>query len=125
MTRLAAPRRLFVSCILVLVWMPRQPAAQTQASTADLIASYVEWVDGRRTDVAMLALDLDTARRIWRARSFFPACRSARDSRPGAERRRRLLTAFALELAAVGSKKHGAAARWSNGRALRSPRTRR
>lgn len=90
---------------------PRQASAQCHATTADLIASYADWVNGRRTDVAMIALDLDTARRD--LGRFDPSALPVDPQATPAqarESRRRLLAAFALELAAVGSKKHAAAA---------------
>jgi tetratricopeptide (TPR) repeat protein len=90
---------------------PCQASAQSHATTAELIASYADWVNGRRTDVAMIALDLDTARRD--LGRFDPSALPVDPHATPAqarESRRRLLTAFALELAAVGSKKHAAAA---------------
>ena len=86
-------------------------AAQARASTADLIAGYADWVNGRRGDVAMIAVDLDSARRD--LGRFDPSALPVGPHATPAEARetrRRLVTAFALELAAVGSKKHAAAA---------------
>jgi tetratricopeptide (TPR) repeat protein len=89
----------------------RQAAAQAQRTTAELIGSYADWVSGRRSDVAMIAVDLDTARRD--LARFDPAALPVDPQATPAqarETRRRLLTTFALELAAVGSKKHAAGA---------------
>ena len=109
-------RRVFPLLVLWLFCAPsglpsHAVAAQARPSTADLIASYADWVNGRRSDVAMIAVDLDTARRdLGRFDpSSLPVGPRATPSE-ARETRRRLITAFALELAAIGSKKHAAAA---------------
>jgi tetratricopeptide (TPR) repeat protein len=85
--------------------------AQSASTVPDLLASYADWIHGRRTGVELVAVDLDAARhelaRVNPA-SLFP---DVNPSTPQArENSRRLLTSFALELAAVGSKRHAAAA---------------
>jgi tetratricopeptide (TPR) repeat protein len=81
------------------------------SAITDLITSYADWVQGRRTGVELIAIDLDAARGI--LSRFDPSSlpTTAEAGTPAArEEQRRLVTAFALELAAVGSKRHAAAA---------------
>ena len=86
---------------------PQRPAPPV----ADLIGGYADWVQGTSPAVELIAVDLDVARQDL-ARldpSAIPVAPtlSRADAR---ERQRRLLTSFALELAAVGSRRHAAAA---------------
>ena len=87
---------------------PQRPA---MSPVADLIAGYADWVQGRKAPVDLIAVDLDAARqdlaRFDPATISVPSALSRAEAR---ERQRRLLTSFALELAAVGSRKHAAAA---------------
>jgi tetratricopeptide (TPR) repeat protein len=86
-----------------------QPARSS--SVADLLAGDADWVQGRRTGVELIAIDLDAARSNL---SRFDPSTLPTAAGPGTkearEEQRRLVTAFALELAAVGSKRHAAAA---------------
>lgn len=88
---------------------PQRPA---QAPVADLIAGYTEWMRrGAGQAVDLVAVDLDVARqelaRLDPATIVVPETLSPADAR---EQQRRFLTSFALELAAVGSRKNAAAA---------------
>lgn len=103
--------------MVLLALHPAGPAGSTQtpghapSPTAGLITSYADWVQGRRTGVELIAVDLDAARA--NLARFDPASvpTAATAGTPQArEEQRRLVTAFALELAAVASKKHAAAA---------------
>jgi tetratricopeptide (TPR) repeat protein len=89
----------------------RQSTSLSFSSISELIASYTDWVHGRRKDVDLIAMDLDAAQRQL---ARFDPSRLPTTAAPGTkearEEQRRLVTAFALEIAAVGSKKHSAAA---------------
>lgn len=90
---------------------PQQPTPPSFSSLTGLITSYAEWAQGRRTGVELIALDLDAAQR--QLARFDPSSLptvAAAGTPPAREEQRRLITAFALELAAVGSKKHASAA---------------
>jgi tetratricopeptide (TPR) repeat protein len=88
------------------------PQRPSPATVAELIAGYTEWIQqGAGKPIDLFAIDLDVARQ--ELARFDPAAIpvSATLSRAEArEQQRRLLTSFALELAAVGSRKHAAAA---------------
>ena len=110
-------RRAFpvVTALAVLYASPHLPSqrvfAQAHPSTAELICGYADWINGRRSDAAMIGVDLDTARRD--LSRFDPLSLPVGPrATPAAARetRRRLIATFALELAAIGSKKHAAAA---------------
>ena len=98
-----------VTLLIAALGAARQPPAASPV--ADLIAGYADWVQGNKAPVDLIAVDLDVARqdlaRFDPAAIAVPATLSRADAR---ERQRRLLTAFALELAAVGAKKHAAGA---------------
>jgi tetratricopeptide (TPR) repeat protein len=84
--------------------------AQSPPSVVDLITGYADWVHGRRERVDLVAIDLDVVRQeLGRVN---PASLPSGDMPPAAarEHQRRLLTSFALELAAIGSRRHAAAA---------------
>ena len=85
--------------------------AQTQASVAELIGDYAKMVHGRRGGVDLLAIDLDVVRReLGRLDpSAIPVEPSVAPER-AREFRRRVLTAFALEVAAIGSTRHASSA---------------
>jgi tetratricopeptide (TPR) repeat protein len=88
-----------------------QSTSLSFSSIAELLTSYAEWVQGRRTGVELIAIDLDAAQR--QLARFDPSSLptvAAPGTREAREEQRRLITAFALELAAVGSKKHATAA---------------
>ena len=73
--------------------------------------SYADWVQGRRAGVELIAIDLDAVQRQLARVDPSALPTSAAAGTPEArEEQRRLLTSFALELAAVGSKRHAAAA---------------
>jgi tetratricopeptide (TPR) repeat protein len=105
-----------VLCILIALWAApplgaRQPASLSYSSVSDLIASYSDWVRGRRSGVELVAMDLDAAQRQL---ARFDPSRLPTTAAPGTiearEEQRRLVTTFALEVAAIGSKKQAAAA---------------
>jgi tetratricopeptide (TPR) repeat protein len=86
-------------------------ARQTQGTTASLIADYAGRLHGARGDVDLAVVDLDAARqelaRLNPGLLPAPPGASAEDIR---EFRRRLVTSYALEIAAVGSRRQAAAA---------------
>ncbi|MEO6239335.1 MAG: tetratricopeptide repeat protein [Vicinamibacterales bacterium] len=87
------------------------PQPTRSSSVAELLTSYAAWIDGGRTGVALVAVDLDAARA--NLSRFDPSSlpTAAAAGTPGArEEQRRLVTAFALELAAVGARRHAASA---------------
>jgi tetratricopeptide (TPR) repeat protein len=89
----------------------RQSPSLSSSGISELIASYTEWVHGRRTGVELIAMDLDAAQR--QLARFDPSqlpTTAPAGTREAREEQRRLVTAFALEIAAVGSKKHSSAA---------------
>jgi tetratricopeptide (TPR) repeat protein len=89
----------------------RQSTSLSVSSISELIASYTEWVHGRRTGVELIAMDLDAVQR--QLARFDPSLlptTAAPGTKEAREEQRRLVTTFALEVAAVGSKKHSAAA---------------
>ena len=101
------------ACVILVLAAAIGAPPQRPASTPlpDLIASYAAWVQGGQTGAELIAVDLDVARQ--ELARFDPSTIAVDPglSRAAArERQRRLLTSFALELAAVGSKKHAAAA---------------
>jgi tetratricopeptide (TPR) repeat protein len=105
-----------MGCVLVVLSAgqgaaARQATSPSFSSISDLLTSYAEWVQGRRTGVELVAIDLDAAQR--QLARFDPSSlpTAVPPGTPEArEEQRRLITTFALELAAVGSKKHAAAA---------------
>lgn len=108
-------RRLFLTAgtVAVVLAAPAAILGQTPRSSSitDLLTSYADWVQGRRTGVELIAIDLDAARGS--LSRFDPSdlpTTAAAGTPQAREEQRRLVTAFALELAAVGSKRHAAAA---------------
>jgi tetratricopeptide (TPR) repeat protein len=88
------------------------PAPSTQHSAlTSLIASYADYVQGRRTDVDLTVIDLDATRqelgRLDPASLPVPPGVTPEKAR---ETQRRLITSFALETAAIGSRRHQSAA---------------
>jgi tetratricopeptide (TPR) repeat protein len=90
---------------------PSLSAVQSQTSTVSLIAAYADWIHGQRADVDLTIVDLDAARqdlaRLDPASIPIPHGATPEVAR---EAQRRLLTSFALEIAAIGSRRHAAAA---------------
>lgn len=105
-----------MGCVLVAVSAApgasaRQSLSRSSSSITELVTSYADWVQGRRPAVELIAIDLDAAQR--QLARFDPSSlptSAAAGSPEAREEQRRLITSFALELAAVGSKKHAAAA---------------
>jgi tetratricopeptide (TPR) repeat protein len=96
--------------LALLVAVATATAPQPHA-TADLVAAYAEWIQGRRPEVDLTAADLDAVRQAL-ARLDPGSIPIDEGLAPAAarERQRRLMTAFALEVAALGSHKQAAAA---------------
>src|SRR5687768_11261089 len=106
MRALLKPACLGVVLAVTVAAAPPQPAA-----TTDLLAAYSDWIQGRRPALDLNAPDLDAARQA--LGRIDPATIPVDPALPAAaarERQRRLMTAFALELAALGAHKHAAAA---------------
>jgi tetratricopeptide (TPR) repeat protein len=108
--------RFAVAAALPLVFLFHGQAAdlsarQTQASTASLLAGYADWIRGARKDVDLTVFDLDAARqelgRLNPASLPVPEGKSTDEVK---EFHRRLVTTFALEIAAVGARRHASAA---------------
>jgi tetratricopeptide (TPR) repeat protein len=107
------PRRalhlLFVAACALLALGP--VSAQQQATMAELAAQYADWVNGRRPTVDLTAIDLDVARReLGRMDPTAIPVNPAWTAEQAREMRRRILTSFAIELAAVGSTRHASSA---------------
>ena len=99
------------ACLALVLTVTVAAAPPQPSATSDLLAAYSEWIQGRRPAFALNAPDLDAARQAL-ARidpGTIPIDRGLPPNE-ARERQRRLMTAFALELAAVGSHKHAAAA---------------
>ena len=89
----------------------RQSTSLSFSSITELVTSYAEWVQGRRAGVELIAIDLDAAQRqLARVDPSSLPTGAAAGTPQAREEQRRLLTSFALELAAVGSTRHAAAA---------------
>ena len=100
--RLAALALLLTATIAAIP----QPSA-----TPGLLAGYADWIQGRRPTVEIQAADLDAARQaLARIDPATIPTDPALTPVEARERQRRLMTSFALELAALGSHKHAAAA---------------
>jgi len=104
------PTLMKLAC-LALVLAVTAAAVPQPSGTPDLLAAYADWIQGRRSALEVNVADLDVARqalgRIDPATIPVDPTLTPADAR---ERQRRLMTAFALELAALGSHKHAAAA---------------
>jgi tetratricopeptide (TPR) repeat protein len=104
-------RVLGIVCLLAAASAGGRASQPAHSSVPDLLASYADWVQGRRTGVELIAIDLDAARsNLSRFDPSFLPTAAAAGTLEAREEQRRLVTAFALELAAVGSKRHAAAA---------------
>ena len=98
------------ACLMVVLAAAYAAVPQPPA-TADLLAAYSEWIHGSRASIELDAIDLDAVRqalgRLDPASIPIDPSLSPAEAR---ERRRRLTTAFALEVAALGARRHAAAA---------------
>jgi len=109
MTMRAAPRR--PALLAALVFAAHTIAAQPLPPLADLLGQYAEWVGGRHSSVDLNAVDLETARReLGRLDPATIPVDPAWSADQARVMRRRLMTSFALELAAVGSTRHASSA---------------
>jgi tetratricopeptide (TPR) repeat protein len=98
-----------VVAALVAVVFPG--SAQSQPSMADLVGQYADWLNGRRSPVDLHAADLDVVRReLARLDPAAIAVAPALKPEQAREYRRRVLTTFAVEVAAIGSRRNAAAA---------------
>jgi tetratricopeptide (TPR) repeat protein len=78
---------------------------------ADMVAGYADWAAGRRKSADVDVVDLDAARRaLGRLDPAAIPVDPALTPELAREVRRRVLTSFALELAAIGSRRHASAA---------------
>src|SRR5690349_9808739 len=97
--------------LLFVVATAAAGAAPQPSAMPELVAAYADWVQGGRAALDLDVADLDVARqalgRIDPAAIPVDPSLSPADAR---ERQRRLMTAFALEVAALGSRKHSASA---------------
>jgi tetratricopeptide (TPR) repeat protein len=85
--------------------------AQPQAPMAETIAGYADWAAGRRTSADVDVVDLDAARReLARMDPSQIPVDPSWTPEEAREMRRRVLTSFALELAAIGARRHASAA---------------
>jgi tetratricopeptide (TPR) repeat protein len=110
MTPRPASHRLVVAVWLAAALAPlgAQPASPPMA---DLIGQYADWVNGRRAVADLSVVDLDVARReLGRLDPAAIPVDPAWTAEQAREMRRRLLTSFALELAALGSTRHASSA---------------
>ena len=104
------PRALIRALLCAGVFAVVPTSAQT-LSVAVLVGQYGDWINGRRAAVDLEVVDLDAARR-----DLARIDPSAIPVDPGLapeqarELRRRVLTSFALEIAAVGARRHASAA---------------
>ena len=96
---------------IVVLALLTPPLPQRSSAMADILSDYADWVQGRRPTLELTVADLDAARQAL-ARLDPASIDVGRDLAPAAarERQRRVMTAFALEIAALGSRKHAAAA---------------
>jgi len=98
---------LAVGVVLAAVALAAQPAPPI----ADLIARYASGANGDAGAVEMAAVDLDVARReLGRLDPAAIPVDSALSPAAAREMRRRLMTSFALEIAAAGSMRHASSA---------------
>ena len=96
---------------LVLLLTAIAVASPQPSATAHLLAAYSDWIHGRRSNLEMNAADLDGARQaLARLDPASIPVHPALTPVEARERQRRLMTAFALELAALGSRKQAAVA---------------
>lgn len=86
-------------------------AAQPQSPMAELVGAYADWLNGRGPEPDLALIDLEAVRRELGRLDPAAIPAGAGLTPDGArETRRRVLTAFALEVAAIGSMKHADAA---------------
>src|SRR4051812_3149723 len=94
------------ACLSLLLTAALTAAPQPPAPIADLLADYAEWIQGRRPALDLNAADLDAARQsLARIDPGTLAVDPALSPAEARERQRRLVASFALELAALGSRK--------------------
>jgi len=85
--------------------------AQPRESMADVVARYADWIAGRRPSADVDIVDLDAARReLGRMDPTEIPVDPAWTAEQSREMRRRILAAFAIELAAGGSRRHASSA---------------
>jgi len=91
--------------------LPRSLSSQPQTPIAEMIAGYADWAAGRRRTADVDVVDLDVARReLGRIDPASIPVDAAWTPEQAREMRRRVLTSFALELAAIGARRHASSA---------------
>lgn len=96
---------------LALLFAVLTAVAPQPSATAGILASYSDWIHGRRSTLDLDAADLDAVRQaLGRVDPGAIPVEPGLSAPELRERQRRLLTAFALEMAALGSHRHAAAA---------------
>jgi tetratricopeptide (TPR) repeat protein len=90
---------------------PVYAQARTQQSMVDMVAAYADWAAGRRPSADLDVADLDAARReLGRMDPGDIPVDPAWTPEQAREMRRRVMTTFAVELAALGARRHASAA---------------
>jgi tetratricopeptide (TPR) repeat protein len=85
--------------------------ARAQSPLVETVAAYADWAAGRRKSADVEVVDLDAARReLARMDPSQIPVDPALTPEQAREMRRRVLTSFAIELAAIGSRRHASAA---------------
>ena len=103
------PRPLLLVACLAAALAPL--GAQPAPAMADLIGQYTDWANGRRAAVDLGVVDLDAARKeLGRLDPAAIPIEPAWTSEQAREMRRRVITSFALEIAAIGSTRHASSA---------------
>jgi tetratricopeptide (TPR) repeat protein len=98
---------LVIGVVLAAMTISARPAP----TMADLVAQYARWVNGQARAPDLAAVDLDTARReLARLDPAAIPADPAWSPEQAREMRRRFMTSFALEVAAVGSLRHTSSA---------------
>jgi tetratricopeptide (TPR) repeat protein len=86
-------------------------SGQPQTPMGEMIAGYADWAAGRRKTANVDVVDLDAARReLGRLDPSSIPVDPAWTPEQAREMRRRVLTSFALELAAIGARRHASSA---------------
>lgn len=106
--RRTAGRIVVSACLVIAVQTVR---AQPLPPLAELLGQYTDWIAGRRPPVDLTVVDLDVARReLGRLDPTSIPVDPTWTVDQAREMRRRAMTSFALELAAIGSTRHSSSA---------------
>jgi tetratricopeptide (TPR) repeat protein len=105
----AFARRL--ACVALAVIALDTVRGQAQPPMAELVTEYVDWINGKHAPPDLTAADLDVARRdLGRIDPSTIPVDPALPAVQAREIRRRILTSFALEMAAIGARRHASSA---------------